>query len=223
MVGVWPSSSPPVIKGTVWGNVKRQGPRKGQTSFPRRTGLGAWGALAGAEQGGPWLPGLRMGQDVALLFPANHPPPTGSGQCQTRKGKLLELPTRMGAGCEAGVLALHQRRTGAQGAGEGAERLSPHSLIHSFIHLFIPKYLWVPRPGQDSSDHRDSTAVNTNRVSLSDATIAPDRSSFYHRERAAGPDPHHDHPLYRTRLQPGEADRARGGRWSPQAQLDLLS
>lgn len=43
-------------------------------------------------------------------------------------------------------------------------RLPPHSLIRPRPHVFIPKALVVPRPSQDSSDHRDSAAAYTNRA-----------------------------------------------------------
>ena len=80
-----------------------------------------------------------------------------------------------------------------------------------------------PQKGQTSFPQRRGSGPGRPTQDLSDAIVALNRPSLSHRKGAAGPDPRHDHPLYRTRLQQGEADGARSGRGSMQAQMDLLS
>lgn len=54
-------------EGTVWASIQTEA-LEGTNVFPLDRGARACGALAGAGQGGPWLPGPRMGQDVASCF-----------------------------------------------------------------------------------------------------------------------------------------------------------
>lgn len=68
------------------------------------------------------------------------------------------------------IPALHQRWTASQGAGS-LSVLRWCLLTGSFIRSFIPKYLWVPRPCQEGSGHRDST--NITEISLSGTYINP--------------------------------------------------
>ena len=197
-----------------------QRPQKGQTSFPQRRGSGP---------GRPWLVQDKVGHGCQALgwgrtwpcFSLQTAPPQQAADCARHvKGSFLSVPP----GWERGVRgkSLPSPRDGQDSRGP-VRTLRGCLLTHSFAHSFICSSL-----STRGSPGPVRTALITETPwwptqDLSDANAALNRPSLSHRKRAAGPDPRHDHPLYRTRLQQGEADGVRSGRGSMRAQKDLLS
>ena len=220
-MGVWSSGSFPVIgEGTVWASTQDRGPRRDKRPSPNGGARGL---------GGPgwcrtrWVMAARpsdgAGRGLAFLYKTA--PPQQAADCARHvKGSFLSVPP----GWERGVRgkSLPSPRDGQDSRGP-VRTLRGCLLTHSFAHSFICSSL-----STRGSPGPVRTALITETPwwptqDLSDANAALNRPSLSHRKRAAGPEPRHDHPLYRTRLQQGEADGVRSGRGSMRAQKDLLS
>lgn len=163
-MGVWSSSSFPVIgEGTVWASIQDRG-LEGTNVFPRQRGSGPVG---------PWLVQDKVGHGCQALgwgriwpcFSLQTAPPQQVDCARHINGSFLSIPPGWEGGMR-GSPCPPPETDGTPGAGEGAEKLPPHSLIRPRTHVFILKHPWVLRPSQDSSDHQDSAAAYTNRVSL---------------------------------------------------------
>lgn len=133
-------------------------------SSPDRGAQGLWGPGWCRTR---WAMAARPsdGAGYGLAFLCKLPPPQQVDCARHINGSFLSIPPGWEGGMR-GSPCPPPEADGTPGAGEGAEKLPPHSLIRPRTHVFILKHPWVLRPSQDSSDHRDSAAAYTNRVSL---------------------------------------------------------